>query len=261
MLLAPIVWLLTIAIVYFFVAQTWWFPPPINHHARAFDAQFLRTLIVVGILFFVAQFALGWAIFRFRGRGAPARFTRGHHKLETVWTFAVAALFLGLVAMGSKIWADVHYDEAPPDAIAIEVLAKQFAFSFRYPGPDGKFGRTELSRINDANGDPFGLDPHDPAGKDDILSATLKIPAGQPIKLLLHSHDVIHNFFVPELRLKQDIVPGMEIPLHFEADKIGVYEVPCSELCGLGHFQMHTTMQVMSADDFERWKSTQAAAR
>ena len=178
MLLAPIVWLLTIAIVYFFVAQTWWFPPPINHHARAFDAQFLRTLIVVGILFFVAQFALGWAIFRFRGRGAPARFTRGHHKLETVWTFAVAALFLGLVAMGSKIWADVHYDEAPPDAIAIEVLAKQFAFSFRYPGPDGKFGRTELSRINDANGDPFGLDPHDPAGKDDILSATLKIPAG-----------------------------------------------------------------------------------
>jgi cytochrome c oxidase subunit 2 len=259
MLLAPIVWVLTIVICYFFVARTWWFPPPINDHGRAFDAQFLRTLIVVGILFFVAQFALGWVMFRFRGKGAPARFIRGNHRLETVWTFAVAALFLGLVAMGSKIWASVHYDEAPPDAIPIEVMAKQFAFNFRYPGPDGKFGRTQLRLINDANGDPFGLDPADPAGNDDILSATLKIPVGKPIKLLLHSRDVIHNFFVPELRIKQDIVPGMEIPLHFQADQVGVYEVPCSELCGLGHFQMHTTMQVMSAAEFERWKSTQAA--
>ena len=93
------------------------------------------------------------------------------------------------------------------------------------------------------------------------MSASLKVPVGKPIKLIMHSRDVIHNFFVPELRMKQDIVPGMEIPLHFQADKIGVYEVPCSELCGLGHFQMHTTMQVMSEADFEQWKVTQLANR
>jgi len=104
----------------------------------------------------------------------------------------------------------------------------------------------------------MGLDDKDPAAKDDIVSASLKVPVGKPIKLILHSRDVIHNFFVRELRLKQDIVPGMEIPFHFQADQIGIYEVPCSELCGLGHFQMRTTMQVMSEADFEQWKQQQA---
>ena len=84
------------------------------------------------------------------------------------------------------------------------------------------------------------------------MSASLKVPVGKPIKLIMHSRDVIHNFFVRELRMKQDIVPGMEIPLHFQADNIGIYEVPCSELCGLGHFQMRTTMQVMSGSRFRK---------
>ena len=260
MLLAPIVWVLTVVICYFFFAKTWWFPPPINAHGEAYDAQFMRTLVVVGIIFFLAQFALGWVIVKFRAKnGQRASHSHGNNKLETIWTSATAILFLGLVMMGTKIWAGVHFDEAPPDAIPVEVMAKQFAFNFRYTGPDGKFGHTELRLINDANGDPFGLDPKDPAGKDDIISASLKVPVGKPIKLIMHSRDVIHNFFVPELRMKQDIVPGMEIPLHFQADKIGVYEVPCSELCGLGHFQMHTTMQVMSEADFEQWKATQLA--
>jgi cytochrome c oxidase subunit 2 len=219
----------------------------------------MRTLIVVGIIFFLAQFALGWVILKFRDDGGRAQHSHGNNKLETLWTSATAILFLGLVVMGTQIWAAVHFDEAPPDSIQIEVMAKQFVFNFRYPGADGKFGHTELRLINDANGDPFGMDPKDPAGKDDIISPSLKIPVGKSIKLIMHSRDVIHNFFVPELRMKQDIVPGMEIPLHFQADKIGVYEVPCSELCGLGHFQMHTTMQVMSEADFEQWKATQLA--
>jgi cytochrome c oxidase subunit 2 len=104
----------------------------------------------------------------------------------------------------------------------------------------------------------MGLDDKDPDAKDDIVSASLKVPVGRPIQLIMHSRDVIHNFFVRELRMKQDIVPGMEIPLHFQADKIGIYEVPCSELCGLGHFQMRTTMQVMSQADFDQWMLLQA---
>jgi len=258
MLLAPVVWALTLIIVYLFAAKTWWFPPPINQHALEYDAQFMRTLVVVGIIFFLAQMALGYVIVKFRDTGGRARYSHGNNTLEKLWTTATAVLFLGLVVMGAKIWAAVHFEEAPPDAIPIEVLSKQFAFSFRYTGPDGKFGRTDLKQVNDQGGNPFGIVDSDPAGKDDIQSASLKVPVGKPIRLIMHSRDVIHNFFVPELRLKQDIVPGMEIPLHFQADKIGIYEVPCSELCGLGHFQMRTTMQVMSEADFEKWKQDQA---
>ena len=111
--------------------------------------------------------------------------------------------------------------------------------------------------LNDAAGNPYGLDDKDPAAKDDIVSASIKVPVGRPVKLIMHSRDVIHNFFVRELRVKQDIVPGMEIPLSFTADTAGTYEVPCSELCGLGHFQMRTTMQVMSEAEFEAWKQQQ----
>jgi len=258
MLLAPVIWVLTVIIVYLFAAKTWWFPPPINQHGQLYDAQFMRTLIVVGIIFFLAQAALGYVIVKFRDNGGRAGYSHGNNKLETLWTTATAVLFLGLVLMGTKIWAGVHFDEAPPDAIPVEVMAKQFAWNFRYPGPDGKFGRTDLKLVNDAAGNPFGIDDKDPAGKDDIVSASLKVPVHQDIKLILHSRDVIHNFFVRELRMKQDIVPGMEIPLHFRADETGIYEVPCSELCGLGHFQMRTTMQVMTQAEFDQWKQQQA---
>jgi cytochrome c oxidase subunit II len=258
MLLAPLVWAITAAVAYFFFAKTWWFPPPISQHGIDYDQQFGRTLVVVGIIFVLAQFALGYVIVRFRNDGRRATYSHGNNRLETLWTSATALLFLALVLTGTRIWASVHFAEAPPDAIPIEVMAKQFAWSFRYPGADGKFGRTDLKLINDSAGNPMGLDDRDPAAKDDIVSASLKVPAGKPIKLLLHSRDVIHNFFVRELRLKQDLVPGMEIPFHFQADKPGIYEVPCSELCGLGHFQMRTVMQVMPPEEFEQWKQQQA---
>src|SRR5215475_7713985 len=238
MLLAPVVWILTVVIVYFFASKTWWFPLLINQNGIAYDEQFMRNLVVTGVIFFLAQFALGYVIFRFRDDGRRATHFHGNNKLETLWTSATAVLFLGLVLMGTKIWAGVHWTEAPPEAIPVEVLSKQFAWSFRYPGPDGKYGHTDLKFVNDSAGNPFGIDDKDPAGKDDITSGSLNVPVGKPIRLIMHSRDVIHNFFVRELRVKQDIVPGMEIPLVFQADQVGIYEVPCSELCGLGHFQM-----------------------
>jgi cytochrome c oxidase subunit 2 len=260
MLLAGIIWLLTLVTGYFFCARMWWFPPPISRLGLDYDKQFSRTLLIAGIIFVLAQLVLGFAIARFRkSRGpAAARPSHGNMRFEALWTAATAALFLGMVAMGTRVWAGVHFDQAPPDAIPIEVTARQFAWSFRYAGPDGKFGRTDLRLVNEAAGNPLGLDDTDPAARDDIVSASLKIPIGKPVLLRLRSRDVIHNFFVPELRIKQDMVPGMEIPLHIQADKIGIYEAPCSELCGLGHFQMRTTMQVMSEAAFEQWKRQQA---
>jgi len=227
----------------------------------AYDQQFTATLVVTGIIFFLAQMALGLAIYRFRARGERVEYSHGNNKLEVFWTSAAAILFVGLVLMGSRIWANVHFEKAPADALEIQVLAKQFAWSFRYAGPDGKFGKTDIKLINDANGNPFGLDEKDPAAKDDIVNAALKVPVGKPILLILRSRDVIHNFFVRELRMKQDLVPGMEIPFHFQADKIGTYEIPCSELCGLGHSQMRSTMEVMTVENFEKWKKDQLAQK
>ena len=261
MLLGLIVWVLTVVICYFFLGHYWWFPPPISQHGLAYDAQFNATLWVTGVIFFLAQIALGYVIIKFRDKGGTAKYSHGNNMLEAVWTSATAVLFIGLVLAGTRIWAAVHFDEAPADALRIEVMAKQFAWAFRYAGPDGKFGRTDLKQINDQGGNPFGIDEKDPAGNDDITSASIKVPAGKPVLLILKSRDVIHNFFVRELRLKQDIVPGMEIPFHFQADQIGVYEVPCSELCGLGHHQMRTTLEVMSEANFEKWKQEQAAQK
>ena len=261
MLLAPIVWILTIAICYFFIGHYWWFPPPISAHGIAYDEQFTITLVVTGVIFFLAQMALGWVIFKFKDDGKRANYSHGNNKLEAIWTSATAVLFIGLVLFGTRIWASVHFESAPADALKIEVSAKQFAWNFRYAGPDGVFGKTDIKLINDAGGNAFGIDDKDPASKDDITSASIKVPAGKPIMLIMKSRDVIHNFFVRELRLKQDIVPGMEIPMHFQADKIGVYEVPCSELCGLGHHQMRTTLEVMAPADFEKWMRDQAAQK
>jgi cytochrome c oxidase subunit II len=261
MLLGLIVWFLTVVICYLFFGHYWWFPPPISQHGQAYDAQFNVTLWVTGVIFFLAQVALGYVIIKFRDKGGTAKYSHGNNVLEAVWTSATALLFIGLVLAGTRIWAAVHFAEAPADALRIEVMSKQFAWAFRYAGPDGKFGRTDLKQINDQGGNPFGIDEKDPAGKDDITSASIKVPVGKPILLILRSRDVIHNFFVRELRLKQDIVPGMEIPFHFQADQIGVYEVPCSELCGLGHHQMRTTLEVMSPENFEKWKQEQAAAK
>ncbi len=261
MLLAPILWILTIAIYVLFAGKIWWFPAPINAHGQAYDQQFTITLAVTGVIFFVAQMALGYAIWRFRSSGKQVQYSHGNNKLEVLWTSAAAVMFVGLVLMGTRMWAGVHFEKAPPNALEIQVLAKQFAWAFRYAGPDGKFGRTDIKLINDANGNPFGLDDKDPDAKDDIVNASLRVPVGRPILLILKSRDVIHNFFVRELRQKQDIVPGMEIPFHFQADTIGTYEVPCSELCGLGHSQMRTTMQVLSQEDYDKFIKEQLAQK
>ncbi len=237
----------------------WWFPAAISRHALGFDVQFNRTLIAAIVIFVAAQCALLIVAWRFRARrqDAPARPKPATSRIEIVWTSATALLFLGLLAMGGHVGAGVQFTPAPPNPEQIEVLAKQFAWNFRYPGRDGRFGRTDIHLIDDAANNPFGLDDRDPAAKDDIVSATLRVPVGRPVKLTLTSRDVIHSFFVRELRLKQDLVPGMRIPLHFQADKTGTYEVPCSELCGLGHFQMRTTVTVMPDADYERWKQGQ----
>jgi cytochrome c oxidase subunit II len=255
MLAAALVWLVTAVTVFLFAIRRWWLPEAINAHARAWDSQFAITMWLMGAIFVAAQIALGWAILRYRSSEPVTESgSHGNNRLEWIWTGVAAVLFIGLTLLSTSIWAGVRLDKAPPNALRIEAIGKQFAWNFRYAGADGKFGRTKAELINDANGNPFGLDDTDPAGRDDIAVAALRVPAGQPVVLLLKSRDVLHNFFVRELRIKQDLVPGMEIPLHFVADKPGTYEVPCSELCGLGHHQMRTQLIVLGKEEFAKWQ-------
>jgi len=253
MLLGLILLVLTVAGCVLFAARPVWFPLAITAGAHAWDREFTWTLWIAGIIFIAAQLLLAWTILRGRKRKAASSMT-GHRGLELTWTAATAALFLALSFLGSSGWAKVA--TRAPGKETIEVDAHQFAWSFRYPGPDGYFGHTGIEFINDAAGDPVGIDPKDPTGKDDFVTATLRIPVGRDVLLLLHSRDVIHDFFVRELRTKQDIVPGMEIPLEIHVNRPGNYEIACAQLCGLGHSQMRSVLIAMPAAEYDQWKRT-----
>jgi cytochrome c oxidase subunit 2 len=223
------------------------------------DQQYFLTLCVTGTVFILSQLGLAYAIWRFRDRGQQAHFTRGNNTLEMIWTTATIILFLGLGLMGRKAWAEVRFTPAEPDAVRVEVTTNQFVFNFRYPGPDGKFGRLDPKQISASTSNPLGLDENDPAGKDDIVMPTLTVPVNRQVELLIRSQDVIHNFYVRELRLQQDSVPGMIIPIHFTANQTGHYEIMCTQLCGLGHYRMRSFLDVVSEADYQNFLKQQQA--
>lgn len=251
MLLGLILLCLAVAGCALFAFKPVWFPVAITAKALAYDRQFAWTLWITGIIFVSAQVLLAFAILRGRKR-KTASAANGNRRLELTWLIATAALFLTLSVLGSRGWAKVAEQKRGEEVI--EVYAYQFAWSFRYPGPDGRFGKTSPNLISDAGQNPMGIDPADPYGKDDVVTASLRIPAQRDVYLRLISRDVIHDFFVRELRTKQDIVPGMEIPLELRVDKPGTYEIACAELCGLGHSQMRSVLIVMPPEEYDRWK-------
>ena len=252
--------LMTVITVYIFIAKIWWFPPAITDLGHEIDAQFMRTLLITGIVFVAAQFGLAIAIYKFRDQGQKATYFEGNNTMEIVWTLATVVLFVGLGLYARNAWAQVHFIGASEGAIPIEVTAQQFAWNFRYAGVDGKFGRTKPELVSASTGNPIGLDPTDAASKDDVVSPVAAVPVGREVELILRSQDVTHSFYVRELRLKQDAVPGMEIHIHFTANTPGDYELACAELCGLGHYRMHSMVTVMSEADYEKWLKDQAAA-
>lgn len=252
---------LTFSTIYIFGKHIWWFPAPISTLARAIDRQFDRTLIITGIVFLLAQLALGYAILRYRDRGERAWYYHGNNTLEILWTVATAIMFLGLGIAAERSWAALQYTKASPHALKVEITGQQFAWNFRYPGPDGIFGRTDPGLVNDSAGNPLGLDPTDPAGKDDIVTASMAVPVDRQVEVILRSKDVTHSFFVRELRFKQDAVPGLLIRLPFTANQVGRYEAACAELCGLGHHNMRSFLEVLPEAEFENWLRQQASGQ
>lgn len=249
----------TIAVVSaaIFASRIWWLPPDISVLGVGIDHQLTETMFASGILFVLAQLCL--AVFVWRSgdsrNNRPIRiFPGGAMPMVVIATLLVGAEILALSLVGTKVWAAIYTAPADPHSLTIDVQAEQFAYYFRYPGPDGAFGPTHPDKISGANDNFYGLDPaNDTTARDDIIVPTLAIPVGKPILLYLHSKDVGHSFYVPELRIQQDFVPGLVIPIHFTATKVGRYELVCTQLCGLGHYTMRAYVEVMTPEVFAQW--------
>jgi cytochrome c oxidase subunit II len=260
-----VIWLITFISTYFFIAKTWWLPTGASAAAAGIDGYFTATYIIMGIVFVAAQVALGFFAWKYRSRASssPARYTHGNNKLEIIWTVLTAILFIGLNLMSSSIWASERFRPAAPNAVQVEVTGMQFAWYFRYPGPDGKFGATKPELIDPSSGNEsaVGLDTTDPASKDDIVSGTMYVPVNREVEVILRAHDVIHSLLVPSMRFKQDAVPGLAIHMHFTPITTGDYEFTCAELCGLGHYKMHGMLKVVSQDEYDKWLAAREAEK
>jgi cytochrome c oxidase subunit II len=239
-----------------FVWHRWWMPPGTSQHAPVLDAQLSWTLVDVGVVFLVAQLALAVIVWKFRAHGNPQTKTfPGGSRVALI----VAIAFIGLElfsagTLGRRAWASMYSTSTFSDAVAVEAMGQQFAFYFRYPGEDGKFGPIHVDKIDPSITNYFGLErAKDSASKDDVVSAELALPVNRPVDLVLSAQDVVHSFYFCELRIQQDMVPGMRIPVHFTPTKVGRYEIVCTQLCGLGHYRMRAYLQVMSESDFLKW--------
>jgi cytochrome c oxidase subunit 2 len=246
--------ILIVASLYLFIARPFWFPPPASVHGADIDSLFGAVLLVTGIAFVLVQGALGFFVARYgAGGGERAAYWHDNPKAEAILLIATAVILTVLVFMGQRVWADIYFSEAPEDAMVIEVTGQQFQWAFHYPGADGTFGRTDIKLVTQSN--YIGLDRTDPAAKDDVVSINdMHFPSDRAVKLRLRSTDVIHSLFLPNLRFKQDAVPGMAIEIWFQPNQPGTYEIACAELCGIGHYRMKAALTVDDSQaSFDQW--------
>lgn len=213
-----------------------WFPEGVSTYAPEIDSIFMLILWITGFIFFAVEVTLLIFVFRYRHRpGRRARHIHGDNRLELVWTLIPFMIVVGIAAVSVGPWMRLRNpDRFPPPGLQVEVTAKQFEWNVRYPGRDGQLGTT-----------------------DDFTSRnTMQVPVNRPVHVMLQAEDVIHSFFLPSMRVKQDAVPGMQIPIWFEATEVGEYVIGCAELCGLGHYRMRGTLQVVDALAFDRWNES-----
>lgn len=233
-------------------------PELASRHGQYIDNTIYYLLGATGILFLAGHAVLIWFVLRYAGNNAAGSPHAGA-KLEKRWAL-VPVLVMCVVAEGGVLgislpaFAEV-YGEPDKDAVTVEVVAKQFEWIVRYPGPDGVFGAVDHALVNDAR-NPVGLDKKDPAAKDDIvLRGQLSLPVGRMVVIRLRALDVIHSFTVPQFRVKQDLIPGFLGRTQFVPTKVGQYELACAELCGLGHYRMRGFVNIKEEAEFQRWLS------
>jgi cytochrome c oxidase subunit 2 len=240
--------LVVVATVYF--GRDWL--PPLVSDRGAIDSAMHWTLLVTGLVFIATNLLLAFLAWRYQDRaGARAAYWHDNTRLEVVWTGVTAVIMFVFLFNALRLWADMTSDP-PADAVVVEVTGQQFRWVFRYPGPDGAFGRTDFRKVDVSAENYIGLDPSDPAARDDVTSVNdIYVPVGRPVAMRIRSTDVIHSFFLPNFRVKQDAMPGMTTRTWFVAKQEGDYEVACAEHCGLGHYKMQGKIHVLSAQGFE----------
>jgi len=250
---------LIIVSVWLFIARPWWFPQLASVRGGDIDGVFSAVLIVTGIAFVGVQGVLGYFVARYGSRGTErAGYWHDNPKAEAGLLIGTAVIMTILVFMGQRVWASIYFTDAPPGTLEVQATGQQFQWYFHYAGPDGVFGRTDAKLISDSN--TFGLDRKDPASKDDLITPEMHVVVDKPVKVRLRSKDVIHSFFLPNMRYKQDAVPGMSIQVGFTPTKTGKFEIACAELCGNGHYRMRAFLTVeKSEQDLNNWIKEQLA--
>jgi cytochrome c oxidase subunit 2 len=240
--------------------MTRFLPPAASAHAPEIDWVLTLVHLLMLALFLGWGAYFVWVLFRFRARRQPRADHAGAKgslaKATEVGVVVAEGLLLVVIAL--PLW--FSRTSAQPediDAVAVRVVAEQFAWNFHYPGADGQFGGTSLALVSPDN--PLGLDRSSPFGRDDIVvPGELHLPVGRPVIIQLSSKDVIHSFGVPAMRVKQDAIPGLLSPVWFTPTETGRFDIACSQLCGLGHYRMRGIIAVESAEDFAAFLSRQA---
>lgn len=230
----------------------YWAPPNVTVGGEKIDVILNFIFWLTLIVFILTQAVFIYYLVRYRARpGQKAYYSHGNNRLEVIWTTIPVLIFLGLAIYSNRVWSELHRTP-PPDAVVVNVSSFQYAWEMRYAGADGVLGKTEIEKISGDN--RFGLTNGDEAAKDDFISTDLVIPAGRPVHILLNSRDVIHSFYVPAFRLYQDAVPGRTISwVWFQVEKPGNFELACSQLCGIGHFNMKAPIRVVTQEEYDKW--------
>lgn len=233
-----------------------WLPPNGALQGIALDHLLQRYLSIMFWLFIAAQVLILAAMLRRRstpGSASRGQSTRVFVLAELLPLLAISGLFAWMIFTSHHLWAARREHAAGPQALQVEVTGVQFQWYFRYPGADGVYGTLRPELINAPAGNPLGLDPQDPHSADDVVSSILMLPADRPVNLNLRSQDVIHGFFIPGMRLKQDTIPGMPGHLTFTPETPGDYPILCTQVCGLGHARMQARLRVLSPANYDRW--------
>jgi cytochrome c oxidase subunit 2 len=237
-------------VAFHFLSPWWW--TPIASNWGYVDDTIIITFWITGVVFIAIIFFMAYCVFRYRHQaGRRAAYEPENKKLEWWLTGLTTVGVAGMLTPGLFVWD--QFVTVPKDAAEFEVLAQQWQFAYRFPGKDGVLGTTDTRNISAEN--PFGLNPSDPSGQDDVLveGDDLHLALGKPVKVLLRSIDVLHDFYVPEFRAKMDMVPGTVTYFWLTPTRTGTFDVLCFELCGVGHYAMRSKVVVEEASAHQTW--------
>jgi cytochrome c oxidase subunit 2 len=233
-----------------------WRATPIASNWGYIDDTMTVTFVVTGAGFVAVVLFMAYCLYRFRHKeGSRAIYEPENQRLEGLLAIFTTIAVAVLLAPGLLVWG--QFITVPDDAMEVEAMGAQWQWSYRFPGADNRFGATDVRFVESSN--PMGLSPNDRNGQDDLLvtSGDLHLPIGKPVKMLLRSVDVLHDFYVPEIRAKMDLVPGLVTYFWFIPTKTGEFDILCAAFCGVGHPQMRSKLVIESEDSFKAWLAAQ----